>query len=169
MSFVLVDWLSFGALIVYTYLTYLILKEKYKSLVSFYLNGLKEKSHIGFNMDNMSEVEVEVFGIVWVKINNKLFEFKDGFYGNKKHWILQPKTKVFGNFYLNNLEDERGIKIEDFLRENKKNSISFNVEIKYKRILKNKFLRRFWKIKGKKTSPQKYFHNFDNGDFWLDV
>ena len=165
----IVEWLSFGALVIYAYLTYLIVKEKYNPLVSFYLNGLKEKSHIGFNMDNMSKVEVEVFGIVWVRVNNKLFEFKDGFYGNKKHWILQPKTKVFGHFYLNSLEDEKGIKIEDFLRKNKKNSISFSVEIKYRRILKNKFLRRILKNKGKKTSPQKYFHNFENGDFWLDV
>ncbi len=165
----MVDWLSFIALIGYVFLTYLILKEKYNPLVSFYLNGLKEKSHIGFNMDNMSRVEVEVFGIVWVKINNKRFELKDGFYGNKKHWILQPKTKVFGHFYLTELKDNCGKGIYDFLKENKENSISFNIEIKYRRVLKNKFFRRVLKLRWRKTSPQNYFHNFMNGDFWLDV
>lgn len=165
----LVDWLSFIALIGYVFLTYLILKEKYNPLVSFYLNGLKEKSHIGFNMTNISKVEVEVFGIVWVRVNNKLFEFKEGFYGNKKHWVLQPKTKVFGHFYLTDLKDSNNKKIYDFLKENKENSISFSFEIRYRRVLKNKFLKRIWKIKWKKTYPQKYLHNFDTGDFWLDV
>jgi hypothetical protein len=166
----IVDWLSFGALIGYVILTYLIWKEKYEPLISFYLNKMEEKSHIGFNMTNMSNVEVEVFGIIWVRVNNNLFEHKGGFYGNKKHWILQPKTKVFGHFHLTNLEDNQGKKIEDFLMENKENSISFNMEIKYRRILKNHFLRKLLKKRGwKKTSPQNYIHNFENGDFWLDV
>lgn len=163
------EWLSFFALIIYAYLTYLILKEKYDPLVSFYLEKLKEKSHIGFYMTNMSKVKVEVFGIVWVRINNKKFEIKDAFYGNKKHWIIQPKTKVFGHFYLTELRDNSRKRIYDFLKENKESSISFNFEIKYRKTMGNFLSRIFSWRKWKKTYPQKYLHNFDNGDFWLDV
>jgi len=163
-----VEWLSFIALIGYVFLTYLIARDIYNPLVSFHLAQI-EKSHIGFHMVNKSKVEVEVFGIVWVKISDKLFEYKDGFYGNKKHWILQPFTKVFGHFYLTDLVDKDNKKIEDFLRKNQKNSISFNIEIKYRRILKNYFFRKLLKSEWKKTSPQNYLHNFENGDFWLNV
>ena len=40
----IVDWLSFIALIGYVFLTYLIVREKYNPLVSFYLNVAKFQS-----------------------------------------------------------------------------------------------------------------------------
>lgn len=169
----IVEWLSFIALVGYVFLTYLILREKYDPLVSFYLKKLEGASHIGFYMTNISRVEAEVFGIIWVKINNRLFEFKEGFYGNKKHWIVQPKTQVFGHFNLTSLKDENGKEILDYLKESKKNSISFNFEIKYRKTSSNFPMKLLIKIpifrKWKKVSPQKYIHNFENDDFWLDV
>lgn len=166
--FMLVDWLSFIALIGYVFLTYLIARDIYSPLVSFYLKQI-EGSHINFNMANKSKVEVEVFGVIWVKINGELFKHKDGFYGNEKSWVVQPFTEVFGHFYITDLEDKEGNRIEEFLKKRNENSTSFNIEIKYRRTLKNSFFRKLLKSKWKKTSPQKYLYNFMNRDFWLDV
>src|SRR3989344_571737 len=127
-----VEWLSFGALVVYAYLTYLIAKDIYNPLVSFNLKQI-ELNHLGFTMVNKSKVEVEVFGKLWSNINGELFEFKDGFYGNKRHWILQPFTEGFGHFYLKDLVNNQGMNIKDFVKKNKISSINFNMEIKYKK------------------------------------
>ena len=162
-----VEWLSFIALVVYAYLTYLIAKDIYNPLVSFSLRQIKEgkedePTHLGFTMINKSKVEVEVFGKLWSKVNNELFEFKDGFYGDKRHWILQPFTEGFGHFYLKDLKNKDGMKIVDFINKNKISSIKFNMEIKYRKT------DGIWK-KWRKTSPQNFIYNFDQKLFWLNV
>ncbi|MFW6233102.1 MAG: hypothetical protein ACOC3Z_00395 [Nanoarchaeota archaeon] len=102
----IVEWLSFIALISYVYLTYLLVKDKYNPLVTFYLTQQEEVFDIGFHMVNGSRAEVEVFGKVWCDIKGHRFEFKKNFYGDKKHWILQPNTKSFGHFSFLTLKNE---------------------------------------------------------------
>jgi hypothetical protein len=155
----IVEWLSFGALVIYAYLTYLIAKDIYNPLVSFSLKQI-ELSHLGFSMVNKSKVEVEVFGKLWSKVNNRLFESKEGFYGDKKHWILQPFTEGFGHFYLKDLTNKEGINLEDFVKKNKISSINFNIQIKYRKVGRNKWI---------KTSPQNFIYNFKENLFWLNV
>ena len=111
---------------IYAYLTYLIAKDIYSPLVSFTLKQI-ELTHLGFSMVNKSKVEVEVFGKLWTKLNGELFEFKDGFYGNKTRWILQPFTEGFGHFYLKDLINRKNTKLENFVKENKISSINFNM------------------------------------------
>ena len=70
-------------------------------------------------MVNKSKVEVEVFGKLWSKVNDKLFEFEDGFYGDRRHWILQPFTEGSGHFYLKDLTNKEGVNIRNFVKKNK--------------------------------------------------
>jgi len=139
--------------------TYLIAKDIYNPLVSFNLKQI-EFTHLGFSMVNKSKVEIEVFGKLWSIVNNKLFEFKGGFYGDKTHWILQPFTEGFGHFYLKDLTNKEIIKLEDFVKKNKISSINFNMQIKYRKVGRRKWI---------KTSPQNFIYNFDNNLFWLNV
>ncbi|MDP4039697.1 MAG: hypothetical protein Q8P57_03905 [Candidatus Pacearchaeota archaeon] len=171
-----VEWLSFVALVVYAYLTYLIAKDIYNPLVSFSIKQIKEEkkeelTHLGFTMVNKSKVEVEVFGKLLSKVNNELFEFKDGFYGDKKHWILQPFTEGFGHFYLKDLTNKYGVKLEDFVKNNKISSIDFDMQIKYRRVVvrNGRVYKKIAFGKWKITSPQNFVYNFDKNLFWLNV
>lgn len=155
----IVEWLSFGALVIYAYLTYLIAKDIYNPLVSFSLKQI-EFSHVSFTMVNKSKVEVEVFGKLWYKSGNELFGFKDGFYGDKKHWILQPFTEGFGHFDLKNLTNEKGINLDTFVKKKLISSINFNLQIKYRKVGRKRWI---------KTSPQNFIYNFDENLFWLNV
>lgn len=144
---------------IYSYLTYLIAKDINNPLVSFTLKQIN-LTHLGFSMVNKSKVEVEVFGKLWAVVNKELFEFKSGFYGDKKHWILQPFTEGFGHFHLKDLANKEGIKLEDFIKKYKISSIHFNMQIKYRKV---------GRIKWKKTSTQNFVYDFDNSLFWLNV
>jgi len=155
----IVGWLSFGALVIYAYLTYLIAKDIYNPLVSFNLKQI-ELSHLGFSMVNKSKVEVEVFGKLWSNVENEIFEFKTGFYGDEKHWILQPFTEGHGHFYLKDLKNKERIKLDTFVKKNKIPSINFNMQIKYRKVGRRKW---------KKTSPQNFIYNFKENLFWLNV
>jgi len=157
-----VEWLSFVALVVYAYLTYLMAKDIYNPLVSFNLKQI-EFSHLGFFMANKSKVEVEVFGKLWCKIENEIFDFKEGFYGNKKHWILQPFTEGFGHFWLKDLTNKEGVNIETFVKKKQVSLINFNMQIKYRGT--EGILGRKWR----KTSPQNFVYRFDENLFWLNV
>lgn len=151
--------LMFLALVVYAYLTYLIAKDIYNPLVSFSLEQ-RGLTHLDFDMINKSKVEVEVFGKLWSNIGDETFEFKDGFYGDKKHWILQPFTRGHGHFYLKDLLNKEGIKLDTFVKKKSINSITFNMQIKYRKVGRRKW---------KKTSPQNFVYNFDKNLFWLNV
>jgi len=155
----IVEWLSFGALVIYAYLTYLIAKDIYNPLVSFNLKQI-ELTHLGFTMVNKSKVEVEVFGKLWCKIRNDIFDFKGGFYGDKTHWILQPFTEGFGHFYLKDLTNKEEINLDNFVKDKKISSINFNLQIKYRKVGRRKWI---------KTSPQNFVYDFKNNLFWLNV
>lgn len=144
---------------IYAYFTYLIAKDIYNPLVSFTLKQI-ELTHLGFSMTNKGKVEVEVFGKLWAVVNNELFEFKGGFYGDKTRWILQPFTEGFGHFYLKDLTNKEDVKLEDFVKKNKISSINFNMQIRYRKFGSKKWI---------KTSPQNFIYNFDKNLFWLNV
>ncbi len=157
----IVDWLSFIALVVYAYLTYLIAKDIYNPLVSFNLKQI-ELTHLGFTMVNKSKVEVEVFGKVWCKIEEHIFDFKDGFYGDKGRWILQPFTEGFGHFDLKDLTNKNGTNLIDYAKKKKIPLTTFNMQIRYRKTFG---IIRIWK----KTSPQNFRYNFEQNLFWLNV
>ena len=94
------------------------------------------------------------------KKNNDLFEFKDGFYGNKHPWILQPFTEGNGHFELKDIVNKKGIKLKDFIENKQISSLEFIFQIKYRKIRNNR-----WKI----SSPQKFFYDFNKNLFWLNV
>ena len=158
--------LTFIVLIIYAYCTYLIAKDVYVPFVSFSFKQIsisptsKSPSHISFNMLNKSKVEVEVFGKLWSKVEDKLFEGQGGFYGNGYSWILQPFTEGFGHFELRGFNNKEGIELGKFVKTNKIPSIKFNFQIKYRKVGSKKW---------KKSSPQKYAYNFDKELLWLDV
>jgi len=159
LSFI-VSVLTFFALLVYAYLTYLIVKDIYNPLVSFNLKQI-DSSHIGFTMVNKSKVEVEVFGKLWCKNGDEFFDFKDGFYGDKKHWILQPFTEGFGGgLDLKNLTNKDNVNLDTFVKNKLISSINFNLQIKYRKIGRKKWI---------KTSPQNFIYDFDNNSFYLNV
>lgn len=158
--------LTFIVLIIYAYCTYLIAKDVYEPFVSFSFKQIpvspssSSPSHLGFNMLNRSKVEVEVFGKLWSKVDDKLFEGQGGFYGDGYSWILQPFTEGFGHLELRGITSKEGIELNKFIKTKKISSIKFNFQIKYRKVgSKN------WK----KSSPQKYVYNFDQELLWLDV
>jgi len=111
-------------------------------------------------MINKSRVEVEVFSKLWCKIENELFEFKRGFYGNQTGWILQPFTEGHGHFDLKDLTNEEGINLTTFVKKKSISSINFNLQIKYRKV---------GRIRWKKSSPQNFIYNFKDNLFWLNV
>lgn len=163
MSFAIVNLilsiLTFLTLVIYAYFTYLIAKDVYEPLVSFTFNQISS-SHLGFNIINKSKVEVEVFGKLWSKKNNELFEFKKGFYGDEYPWILQPFTEGRGNFELKDIVNETGVKLKDFVEDERISSLKFIFQIKYKKVGGKK-----WKV----SSPQKFIYDFNKDMFWLNV
>jgi hypothetical protein len=155
----LVEWLTFIALVIYAYFTYLIAKDTQEPFVSFVLIQLKF-SHINFRLTNRSKVEVEVLSKLWLKINGEIFQFKKGFYADDTNWILQPFTEGGGHFDLKNLKNSKGLSLEEFVKKNKIDSINFNLQITYRKVGSKKW---------KKSSPQNYVFRFDDGRFWLNV
>lgn len=157
---------TFIALVIYAYFTYLIAKDTYEPYVSFFVNQIPvssispSPSHLGFNMSNKSKVEVEIFCKLWSKLNDEIFEFKNGFYGNNHQWILQPFTNGHGHFELKDISNKKGINLSNFLKKNNIPSLRLFIQIKYRKVGSKKW---------KKPSPQKYIYNFENNQFWLDV
>jgi|TARA_Y100000310_G_scaffold329554_1_gene399641 hypothetical protein len=100
--------LTIIALIIYAYFTYLIAKDVSEPFVSFTIKQIPGTSHLNFSMINKSKLEVEVFGKLWAKTNEGLFNFKDGSYGGGKPWILQPFTESSGHFELKEITNENG-------------------------------------------------------------
>jgi len=150
---------TFVALVIYAYFTYLIAKDTYEPFVSFTLIPYIG-SHINFSLTNKSKIEVEVFGKLWAKIDNEYFYFKEGFYGNKHSWVLQPFTEGDGHFDLMEISNKSGIKLKDFIQENNVSSSNFFFQIKYRKLGS-----RNWK----KSFAQKFFYDFDKNIFWLNV
>lgn len=155
----LIEWLTFLVLTIYCYFTYLIAKESKETFISFTLKQL-EFSHLGFEMDNKSRVEIKVFSKIWVNYNNEIFEFKKGFYADESFWILQPFTKGGGHFYLEQLKNKEGFNLFDCLKEMNEDAVKIHVQIKYKRVGSRKW---------KKSSPQSFIYDFNTGKFWLNV
>jgi hypothetical protein len=151
--------LSFIALVIYAYFTYLIAKDSYDPFVSFSLIPFI-KSHINFSIVNKSKIEVEVFGKMWLNFNKEYFDFKRGFYGNGYSWILQPFTEGDGHFDLMDMTNKEGIKLIDFISVNKVSSANVFFQIKYHKVGSKKW---------KKSSPQKFFYDFEKNLFWLNV
>lgn len=155
----IVDWLNLLAFCIYSTLTYLIAKDIYTVLVSFSLSQI-ESSHIQFKMVNKSKVEVEVFSKLRCKIGDELFEFKDGFYGAKTKWILQPFTEGQGHFNLKSLTNEKGTNLDTFMKKKSLSSINFDLQIKYRKV---------GRVLWKRSSPQNFIYDFNKNLFWLNV
>lgn len=151
--------LTFVTTVIYLYFTYLITRDIYEPSVSFTFNQIK-LSYLGFSMTNKSKVEVEVFGKLWSKLGNELFQFKGGFYGNGHSWVLQPFTEGHGHFELKEITNRNGVKLGDFLGNQKIPRLEFTFQIKYR-----KTGSRMWKI----SSPQNFVYNFEENLFWLNV
>jgi len=151
--------LTFIALVLYAYFTYLIAKDVYEPFVSFAFSQISN-SHLRFDLVNKSKTEVEVYGKLWSKINNRLFEFKEGFYGNGHPWILQPFTAGNGHLELKNLVNEEGKRLAHLIKSEDISSMDFFFQIKYRKI---------GGAKWKKSTPQKFAYNFKKNLFWLNV
>lgn len=164
-----IDGIGVLAAVGYAFLTYLIVRDIYNPLVSFSITQ-RESIHLNFDMMNNSKVQVEVFGKLWAKINGEFFVFRDkGFYDDGKHWILQPLTHGYGHFYLTYLKNKKGVNLLDFVNRNSIPSITFNMEIKYRRIPMNKWFRKLLKGRWRYLSPQNFVYNFNTNEFWLNV
>ncbi len=151
--------LTFIALVLYAYFTYIIAKDVNEPFLSFTLNQ-GTFTHLGFKVINKSKVEVEVFSKLRAKINDRFFEFREGFYGNKTSWILQPFTEGSGHFDLKDLVDSNEIRLEDLMQEVGTSQLKLTLRIRYRKVGSNKW---------KKSSPQPYAYDFNNNNFWLDV
>lgn len=155
----IISILVFIALVIYAYFTYLIAKDVYEPFVSFIFKQI-EFSHLGFSMINKGKSEVEVFGKLWSKINDELFEFKGGSYGDGRAWVLQPFTETHGHFELKEITNKKGIKLEEFVKNKKISSFEFSFQIKYRKVGSNNW---------KKSSPQNFIYVFDKNLFWANV
>lgn len=144
---------------IYAYFTYLIAKDTQEPFISFILTQI-EDSHTHFSMTNKSKVEVEVLSKLWTKVNNQIFQFRNGFYADDTNWIIQPFTTGGGHFFIKDLTNDDGVNLEDYLSQINLNSIDFNLQIKYRKVGS-----RNWK----KSSPQNYIYNFETKQFWLNV
>ncbi|KKK75482.1 hypothetical protein LCGC14_2873290, partial [marine sediment metagenome] len=114
----------------------------------------------GFSTINKGKSEVEVFGKLWSKINDELFEFKGGSYGDGRAWVLQPFTETHGHFELKEITNKKGIKLEEFVKNKKISSFEFSFQIKYRKVGSNNW---------KKYSPQNFIYVFDKNLFWANV
>lgn len=157
---------------IYAYFTWLIAKDTQEIFISFTIQQTIQQilnqpnapkvspSHISFGAVNRTKFEVEVFGKVWAKINNQIFEFKKGFYAYNTNMLVQPFMTGGGGFDLNDLENQQGISLGTFAKENNISAIKFNVKIKYRKVGTKKF---------KVTSAQPYHYDFKTNRFWWDV
>ncbi|MDP3919016.1 MAG: hypothetical protein Q8Q35_03905 [Nanoarchaeota archaeon] len=153
---------------IYAYFTYLIAKDTQEIFVSFTLQQTINQpnhpkvnhSHISFGAVNRTKFEIEVFSKILAKINNQNFEFKRGFYADDTNMLIQPFMSGEGGFDLKDLENDEGVKLEDFIKKNHTNSIKFRLQIKYRKVGTKKW---------KKTSPQQYHYNFKTHEFLWDV
>lgn len=156
----ILEWLTFIALVFYAYFTYLIAKDIYEPSVSFSFNQIPSYSHLNFNLINKSKVEVEVYGKLWTKVGDEVFQFKSGFYGNGHPWILQPFTEGHGHLELRELINEEQIKLGGYITKNDIKDAHFNFQIKYRKVGSKKW---------KKQTPQKFIYSFEKELWWLNV
>ena len=157
-----ISFLTLIGLGFYAYFTYLIAKDNQKIFVSFMLNRDQENpsSKIIFSAVNNSKSEVEVFSRVWSKVNGQIFTFKTGFYVNNSAYPIQPFSQSGGSFDLNELTNDSGMKLKDFVKQNNIDRIEFRFQIHYKKIKGGRW---------KKSSPYQYVYYFKTNRFWLDV
>lgn len=158
----LMDWLNLIVLIVYAGLTYIIASDTQKFFVSFMLQQEPKNpsSKIIFSAINNSKSEVEVFSKVWSKVNGQVFTFKKGFYANSSAYPIQPFSQGGGSFDLNDLTNNSGMSMKDFVKQNNTDRIEFKIQIHYKKT-------GGWRWK--KSSPLQYVYYPKTNVFWLDV
>lgn len=157
---------------IYAYFTWLIAKDTQEIFISFTIQQTIQQtqnqpntpkvspSHISFGAVNRTKFEVEVFGKVWTKIDNQIFEFKKGFYAYDTNMLIQPFMTGGGGFDLNDLENKQGINLGTFVKENNISSIKFYTKIKYRKVGTKKF---------KIASTQPYHYDFKTHKFWWNV
>jgi hypothetical protein len=155
--------LTFIALVLYAYFTYIIAKDINEPFVSFNFTKQPNNYYLNFYIINKSKVEVEAFGKLKSKIDGKLFEIKEGFYGNKSSWILQPFIEGKGNVDLSKLINKEGSRLYDEKKfKPLAKSIEFSFQIRYKKI--GAKLKRW-----KKSSLYTYVCNFETNIFYPKV
>jgi len=158
----LIEWINLIVLTIYALLTYIIASDTQKFFVSFMLQQDQKNpsSKISFNMINNSKSEVEVFSRVWSKVKGQVFTFKTGFYANNSAYPIQPFSQGGGGFDLNDLTNNSGMSMKEFVKQNNIDRIEFKIQIHYKKT-------GGWKWK--KSSPLQYVYYFKTNVFWLDV
>lgn len=147
-------------LIIYAYFTYVIAKDTTEPVASFHFNQYLKSTQLNFYIRNNSKIEIEVWGKIFVKNGDLIFQDKSGFYGNKSSWILQPFTDGEGHIDLKNLTNEKGIKLDTFINDGRIKNANIIFQIKYRKVGSKQW---------KKSSVQKYFFDFEKGLFWLNV
>ena len=157
-----IEWLNLIVLIIYAGITYIIARDTQRFFTSFtiYQEPENPSSKMVYHAVNNSKSEVEVFSRVWLKVNGKTFTFKTGFYADKSPYPILAFSHVRGSFDLNELTNDSGIKMKDFVEQNNINETRFKIQIKYRKIGGWR-----WKI----SSPQQYIYFFETNRFWLDV
>lgn len=153
------------AIITYVCYTRLIAKEYRNPIISTTFTQIGKNSHLQFHIKNHSKVEVEVFSKIKLKINNEIFEFKTGFYGDKSPCILQPFLEVNGHFELQDLVNEEGKTLKEFVNSGKIGHTKFIFYLKYRKYSKR---RKILNFKWKKPYPQKWVYNFKDNVLWFD-
>lgn len=169
MAIDLINLLGALAAVGYVFLTYLMVRDIYNPLLSFSITQ-SELTHLNFDMVNGSKVEIEVFGKLWARVKNEIFSFRDGgFYDDGRHWILQPLSRGHGHFYLTDLKNKKDTILRECINNESISSINFNIELKYRRVPKNRIIRKFLKGFWKYTSPQNFVYDFNKNLLWLNV
>jgi hypothetical protein len=152
--------LSLIILTIYTFFTYKIAYEKKSPLISFNLIKADEDiGHIGFNAVNSSHVDAEIWCKVHVLAGGKIF-LDNSFYGNKTPWNMQSLMKYYGHFRLGNMENQEGMKLNEFIKNKDITTVKLSIQIRYRIIGGRKWI---------KSPIQRYAYNFDKNLFWLDV
>lgn len=157
-----IEWLNLIVLVVYAFLTYIIAKDTQRFFVSFtiYQEPENPSSKMVYHAVNNSKSEVEVFGRVWLKENEETFTYKTGFYADKSPYPIQAFSHVRGSFDLNDLTNNSGMSIKDFVKQNNIDLTRFRIQIKYRKIGGRRW---------KNSLTQKYVYFFKTNRFWLDV
>lgn len=135
-------------------------KRPQRPTASFVLRKIEGAiGYTGFITTSKRRVDVEGWSKVWVKIDGHIFS-DSSFYGDNFPWVLQPLTQENGYFRLGNLKTEEVVKLNDFMKQNSVPGVKINIQIKYKRVGKEKY---------KKSSVHTYIYDFDKNLFWLNV
>ncbi|MFH0951802.1 MAG: hypothetical protein V1838_01285 [Patescibacteria group bacterium] len=148
--------LTFIALLIYAYYTYLIAKDAWSPSASFYFQPhLGNQYYYDFFITNHSKLSLQCWCKLNATLNNQIINL-GGFYSGESSFDVQPFAKVKGHFAIKYFLDKTSFTFDELEKidnyRDLKNGLHLNIEFWYNPIQNKKD-----KIK---NPSQPYFYDF---------